>query len=287
MGIQYFGLAPSGSQCTTTIGCMTNADCGPAACGPCFVGVCFGATASDSDSCNATDYDSAEVPIQPLPGVGPAITTSLGMHGPLTGTPTAPALEGALMYATQSEMANPSHVTVVAFATDGEPEECNPEDIPSIAAIAAQYYAATPSIKTFVIGVGSEVASLNQIAQAGGTMNSFQVDSDPNANQEFLDAMNAIRGSALQCTYLVPTPTNGGTPDYGKVNVDYTPGNGGAKQTIGKVANKAACGANGGWFYDNDADPTQIIMCDSTCALLSGDSMGKVSIVLGCSTILN
>ena len=75
-------------------------------------------------------------------------------------------------------------------------------------------------------------------------------------------------------------------PDYTSVNVQYKPGNGGMTETIPKVANKAACGNGDGWYYDNDAMPTQIIMCDATCNKLSMDSKGEVDIVLGCKTVV-
>jgi hypothetical protein len=62
IGIQYFGLTPSG--CPNT--CTTDADCG--ACPPCDFGVCIG-HGSSSDSCIASDYATPEVEIAPLPGV--------------------------------------------------------------------------------------------------------------------------------------------------------------------------------------------------------------------------
>jgi hypothetical protein len=76
-----------------------------------------------------------------------------------------------------------------------------------------------------------------------------------------------------------------GEPDFKSVNVNYTPG-GGSKGVIPFVANEAACPATGNaWYYDDPANPTQILLCPSTCQTVSADTMGTVDIVLGCATI--
>jgi len=102
-----------------------------------------------------------------------------------------------------------------------------------------------------------------------------------------VDALNAIRNAALPCTYLIPPPPPGMRPDFTRVNVVYTPG-GGPEQTIPKVPDAGHCPANGlGWYYDDERAPTQIILCDATCALIKGDLMAQLDIVLGCITIVN
>ncbi|MEJ7735184.1 MAG: hypothetical protein WKG00_39110 [Polyangiaceae bacterium] len=281
MGLQYFGLSPAG--CPPSPFCTTDADCG--ACGPCL-GICLGA--GGGDSCNAADYATAEVPIQPLPGVANAITASLGMHGPSTGTPTLPALQGAVTFASSWATQNPSHVTVVVFATDGIPEACdiNPANIE---AAAAAGFNAMPSIRTFVIGVedqmGGGLDMLNGIAAAGGTGQAFLISADPNAQQAFLDALNEIQGAALPCAYVIPDPPMGEDLDFNQVNVEYTPGGGGQPTTLSKVDNEAACGAAGGWYYDNPVKPTQILLCPASCQTIGADTEGQVKIVLGCGTI--
>src|SRR5207245_583501 len=104
--------------------------------------------------------------------------------------------------------------------------------------------AGMPKIETFVIGVGGSLGSLNGIAAAGGTGQAFLVDTNQNVNQQFLDAMNTIRGQALACSYEIPLP-EAGQPDFDKVNVQYTPGAGGPAQVLPRVADKAHCPANG------------------------------------------
>jgi hypothetical protein len=277
VGLQYFGL-PSGGSCPLT--CKTNTDCG--ACGPCMFGVCLGS--AGGDSCNSADYAKAEVGIAPLPGVAQPIIDSMAKHSPSTGTPTYPALDGAITYSKAWATQNPTHAVITVLATDGDPSGCN-EDMNAINALAAAGASGTPKILTFVIGVGSSLTALNGIAKAGGTDQAFLVDTGQNVDQQFLDAMNAIRGAALGCTYLIPPPKPGESVDYNKVNVIYTPGDGTPAQTLGKVNGEANCPPGGdGWYYNDELNPSTILLCESTCSKVAADSKGQVDVAVGCLT---
>ncbi len=280
VGIQYFPLTSS-MQCP--VSCATDADCG--ACGPCvpFFGICAGA--GGGDSCNVDDYAKPEVEIAPLPGVSAALNMSLANHSPSGGTPTSAALDGTIKHAKDWAIAHPDHVAVAVFATDGDPSSCD-TDLATINAIAAAGANGVPKILTFVIGVGSSLNALNGIAASGGTNQAFLVDANANATQQFLDAMNEIRGSALACAYLIPQPAMGEL-DYDAVNVQYLPV-GGQPELIPKVEGKQQCPASGkAWYYDNNATPKQIIMCDAACEAIKMDKDGEVSVIFGCKTIVN
>ena len=283
VGIQYFGLPAGGGTCST-LACNVPTDCGASACGPCIANVCVGAlTSGGSDSCTASDYAGAAVEIAPLPGVAPMIVSSIAAHSPTTSTPTSAALQGVIDHAKGWAQAHANDAVVVVFATDGDPTECD-TSLANINAIAAAGAAGTPKILTFVIGVGSSLASLNGIAAAGGTTSAFLVDTGGNTNQQFLDAMNAIRHSVLGCQYQIPAPTMG-SPDYGTVNVVFT--NNGVATTFPYVMTKQNCPASGdGWYYDNPASPTQIILCDATCTRVEADHAAEVDITLGCATVI-
>jgi hypothetical protein len=132
--------------------------------------------------------------------------------------------------------------------------------------------------------VGSSLGVLNGIAAAGGTGQAFLIDTNANAQQAFLDALNEIQGAALPCAYQIPDPPEGEDLDFNQVNVQYTPGDGGQPVIIGKVDGEAACGPNGGWYYDNPAAPAQILLCPATCDIVSADTDGVVDVVFGCAT---
>jgi len=290
VGINYFGL-PAGSANTCTVSsCTVNADCGAAACGPCEVipglgGFCLGSIAAGGDSCTAADYAGAAVEIAPLPASASSIVTSMAGHSPTTSTPTSAALQGAIDHATTWQQSHAGDAVVVVLATDGDPTECD-TTLSDINAIAATAFGGTPKIPTFVIGVGSSLSSLNGIAAAGGTTSAFIVDTGGNVNQQFLDAMNAIRHAALGCTYSIPLPASG-VPDFNSVNVVYTPGGGGSAQTFPYVGAASSCPATGnGWYYDNSNAPSQIILCTPTCGMVEADTMGEVDVSLGCTTVV-
>jgi hypothetical protein len=258
--------------------------------GFCIAGFCIGGgSPSGTVSCNAQDYSGPDVGIDFLPGVAPAIVTSLGQHSPGGNTPTYPALQGAYSYATIWANANPDRKTIVVLATDGDPMGCPnpPNDVPDIAnQLVGPARTQTPSLLTFVVGVGSSLGSLNQIAASGGTGQAFIVDTagaDPGA--QFLAAMQAIQGSAaLGCEYGIPSPPTGST-DFTKVNVRFTPPNG-SPTLLKKVADEASCtSASGGWHYDNNASPTKIILCSSSCTAIQSFSGAKVEVELGCASV--
>ncbi len=287
VGLQYFALRPNGGTgpTCTTLFCNSDSDCGPTACGPCSSSGTCSNFFSSATSCAPVDYAVAAVEIAPLSTAAAAIVASLAQHQPTTGTPTGPALQGAIDHCAEWATTHEGDTFAVVLATDGEPSNCN-TSLAYIDAIAASAVAGTPKILTFVIGVGSSLSALNGIAAAGGTSSAFLVDTGGNTNQQFLDALNAIRRSALGCSYQIPTPTTG-MLNYAEVNVTYTAGNGTTSWTLPYVADKASCPAlANGWYYDNATNPTKIVLCDPTCSMVSADPDGEVDITLGCATTI-
>jgi hypothetical protein len=53
-----------------------------------------------------------------------------------------------------------------------------------------------------------------------------------------------------------------------------------------KVSDQSACPPSGdGWYYDNPAAPTKILLCPSTCTLVKQDSSAEVSVLFGCKSV--
>ncbi len=272
--------------------CFANKDCGPL--GPCDLNVF--SYCSGRDSCSAADYATPAVPIGLLPGNATNITTSMGNHNPDGFTPTAGALQGAINEAKTYKTANPNDAVVAVLVTDGFPTECSPQDIPTISSsIAAAGLSGTPSVKTFVIGVftqaeqASATANLNQIAAAGGTGQAIVINTSQNVTQQFQAALNQIRGQSLPCEFLLPVP-EAGTPDYTKVNVQFTAGNGNVT-VLPYVVDATGCDpTKGGWYYDADpakgATPKKVELCKASCDAVKADGKGRVDIVQGCKTVV-
>jgi hypothetical protein len=185
---------------------------------------------------------------------------------------------------------------VLIVATDGVPSNCGdlggagtPEA--SILAALAGAFATSPAISTYAIGVfapGEDPAGpmfVNSIATAGGTGMAFVLDPTKDLTQELLDALAQIRGSALPCSFTIPPPRSGAI-DFGKVNVHSQ--SSGGQTDVPYVGSAAKCDpTRGGWYYDVDpaaGDPTQVIVCDATCAAFKAEQDGQVEIGFGCKT---
>jgi hypothetical protein len=164
----------------------------------------------------------------------------------------------------------------------------------------------------------SNPAGLDQIAAAGGTNAAIDVSAGPAA---FINALNSIRqkvsvtsshpvvtqqkhtvtshtstpvsttirtqqviSTALDCQWKIPTTTGTKQFDPDLVNMQLTDSTGSATQ-FGKVASPNDCATAGdGWYYDDNAAPTQIFVCSKTCETLKASTGARVDILLGCPT---
>lgn len=277
--------------------CLTAYDCSfvgltPATCNqPIVKGICQ----NSSPSCTVADYSSLAAPVAALPGAASAITAALDARIPAGQTPTHAALQGAISAAKAQVAAHPGAVAAVILSTDGIPNtrgKCT-DDPDAIAAVAAAGLAGTPSIKTFVIGVlapaeaTAATATLNKIAVAGGTTSATIIGTSTSTQADFIAALQKVRGASLPCEFTLPIPQTG-TPDYGKVNVQYTDPTTGNETVFSYVGSNAACdAASGGWYYDvdpKDGKPSKVVLCPASCTMVQKDSGGTVDVVQGCAT---
>jgi hypothetical protein len=198
------------------------------------------------------------------------------------GTPIYAALGGALQWAGTQRTMTPDENSVVVLVTDGEANGCD-TDMDHISQLAADALAQN-GVRTYAIGLtGSNEADMDQIAEAGGTMQGIFVADSANAQQELLAALGAIRGQVLDCDFSMPEAKPGVEVDPSLINVNYTPG-GGSQTTLTQVASADMCGTNQSWYYDNVAAPTRIILCQSACDVITADAAASLQILLGCGT---
>jgi hypothetical protein len=120
------------------------------------------------------------------------------------------------------------------------------------------------------------------VMQTGGVIGNLCIQ---NFDPVFQDMAKAVVTDAkISCEYAIPTPPDGQTIDPTLINVVHTSGSG-TKNTIYNVPNgEMGCGTTGGWYFDNAAAPTKIIVCSNTCAALQSTSGGKVEVLFGCAT---
>lgn len=271
VGIGYFPSTPG--QCMPgDAGCL----CIP------IINLCL---ATGGGSCTVSDYAQPSVPLALPPVVAPVIA-DIGGHGIGGGTPTRPALEGALSYLGQWASAHPERKPLLVLATDGEPSECQLNTPQDVADVAAAALTGPQAIRTFVIGVGRSLVSLNLVAQAGGTDHAFLVDTGGDVTKEFADALDQIRGAATACEFSIPKSGSAGqSVDPTKVNVSYVPSGSSVPTRVPQtfMGSPSNCDSSGGWYYDNPAAPTAIKLCDVTCRSLSGST---IQLEFGCETVV-
>ncbi len=253
-----------------------------------------GCTGGDMGACNVASCSKPLVPLgelkaDPAPADNQELLLVQGVMNstPPTmsglGTPLYPALSGAIQWAIAQKALTPNDKNVVVLVTDGEPTGCE-TNIDVIAGLSAAALA-DHQIPTYAIGIqGASERQLNQIAMAGGTTRAFFAGNNATAQQDLIAALNAIRGSVLSCDFPMPVAQGDGMAvDPTKVNVNLTP-SGGMAEVIGQTPDAASC-ANGGWYYDNPAAPTRIVLCPSTCMRAQADGSAKLDVILGCKVV--
>jgi hypothetical protein len=237
--------------------------------------------AADQDkpaSCKAADYQKPEVTPTALPDdkTFAAAITKLDPPNEF-GTPTLPGLSGTITYAQSLVQEDASRKVAIVMVTDGEPYGCGNGNSIDATAMAAAKVAKT--IPTYVIGVGKELASLNQIAMGGGTDKAFIValDNPEQTRKDLLDAINLIRGKSISCELPIPAPPAGKKLDPDKVDVQFS--GSGATSTL-KYG--LACTGDVAWHYDDASKPTMIQLCETACSTVKADPKGKLDVVFGC-----
>jgi hypothetical protein len=240
-----------------------------------------------------------------------ALDTRLGGQ-PSRGTPTGTALKGGYgeleTYVPLTPLP-PGGQKVLVLITDGVPtDNCaqNGGSYTSNACVveaAAELAKASPAgpILSFVVGVGVypstdttnfDPSFLGNLANAGGSgpkgcnpnenaagatdLCYFEVDptagSQAATEMAFENAINAIRGQVVSCTFPLNVNPEAGTLDPTKVNVTVD----------GTTVPQSA---TDGWSYNSPTDPTAIVFNGAACTSLKSDAMANVQIVLGCATV--
>ena len=236
----------------------------------------------DSRDCDVNGYATPEVEIGPAAEVGAQIMAAIEAKFPAGLTPTVPALQGAIQYAYERNLAGGRRPTVALLVTDGLPTQCPDDVVPYDIELAAEAgINMDPPVRSYVIGVEAEF-NLDGIARMGGTKAAFNVREGDSAGK-FKEVMLNITDARLSCEFAMPPdPDNPAiTADPNMVVMTYKPANG-DEEEIPKASSQADCASspNGGWYYDDPVNPTRIRVCPCTCDRLGA---GQLKIVVGCT----
>ncbi len=185
---------------------------------------------------------------------------------------------------------------IVVLVSDGEPnggesEKKQCEDL------AAEKFAEASPIQTFAIGIGEFPATnsfgydpvfMGRMAVKGGTAPAgcnpaaksiagvchFQVtpgQSVAATQQALVDAFNKIRALAASCEFSFEVNDQ---TDLSNVLVEITDKDG-TKTPVDKDADN-------GWSFDDENNPTRIILKGDACSASSGTVSGRVDVIVGC-----
>lgn len=241
--------------------------------------------------CSVADYAEPAVGVGLLPEVSSQVTSALDLQSMEAGTPIVQVLGGMTEYMRAHAAAAPGRESILLLATDGVPDHSctgtanvnTPNTIENAKAKAQAALSGSPSLPTFVIGVGTELVALNEIAAAGGTTAAVLIDPTKDVQESFLQALDTVGKTAIPCDYDIPAPGSGDI-DPQKVNVTYTPSSGGT-ETFGFVggADQCAKAPEAGYSFDDPATPTKVVLCPSTCDRVKADDVGEVNVVFGCA----
>jgi hypothetical protein len=247
----------------------------------------------DDEKCEGTTYADPSVPIAPLPGNAQAMIESIDAHyftkenccdaPEHQGTPTRPALEGVFQYLRDWLALHPERNAVALLATDGEPSECDSNDIEDVSRVMSEAAAATPSLESYVIGIGDQ-EELDELADAGGTgQGAFTVDGTGGMTEkQLLETLNKIRGESFRCDFDTPS---GMYADPNLTNVE-TSSAAKPRSKLVKVQKPEDCAraTQGGWYHD--AATKRLQLCPEVCRSIRTEPGVKVNIVVGCAAIL-
>jgi hypothetical protein len=224
-----------------------------------------------------------------LPPLLPNLQASLSGETPNgSNTPTEAGIRGLVDFTGKNKQ--PGRTIIGILITDGAPNGCN-TGAAYLGGLLTTHFNAT-GIRTFVIGMtGAIFTTLETIASGAGAAqhNDYCGTAPPCRHYSvgngdplaFNAVLKAIQNVAIGCQYQLPQ-TDAGVIDPAKVTVQYTPGGTGVPQKLQRVNDASQCGPQGGWYYDNNTNPTTITLCPATCTVVTADASPKVDILLGC-----
>jgi len=242
--------------------------------------------------------DALQSALAPTDGQEFDLVSAMGAVCPIEaeafGTPTYPALKGALKAARDHRTANSEEVHIAVLVTDGAANQCSPDSVDD-EALAAYNAFTTNKVLTYVVGLGLEtdatfVNKVNAIAAAGGTGTATIINPAvaSELTTKLYDTILGIATNSASCSFPLPdmNDPNVGLYDPFDVTVLYFPSDSsnGNKKDLGTVIYEQSTTGTGGcdWYYDDPANPTEIILCDDACEEVQADPLAEMSVLLGC-----
>ena len=244
----------------------------------------------DLASCSESYYREAAIPFTVVSQMAPGALVQLDAVQPRGQTPTGPALKAALQLAQAYGAEHQGRSVVVVLATDGLPTTCAPTDAAELSRLAREALESVAHVRTLVVASksldDSAQLSFERIARAGGTEHPLFIDPRADFAAQLSDALGATAARKVTCDLAMPEPPTGQLLDYDSINV--VGDRHGERKALPRVAGPDAC-AVGGWYYDVNPEKgpaSRINVCQSACERVAVDRAAKLSVELGCKTVV-
>jgi hypothetical protein len=190
----------------------------------------------------------------------------------------------------------------VVLLTDGA-ESCAKEGIDRLLESEVKR-AREANIRTFVIGApGSEQARavLSELAFRGGTARSASCVHDTNGapdrgdchldmteSPDFVAALASALGTVSSAAQSCEFPVERSS-DPNNVNVQYTPGKGGAPRCFARDDSMPCDQGASGWQFARGPggaqDTSKVVLCGEACDAIREDPAARIDILVGCRSI--
>lgn len=256
------------------------------------VGLQFFGLNNGSDDCGVDKYSEPAVAVGALPQVREELLSSISRTRPGSLTPTAPAVLGALRYATRvaAKPENAGRSTVLVLASDGLPSECAGVDangvstgyLSNLVDVLEQYSNpsdGSPPVQTYVLGTEELGVNARLLADAGDGK-AFLIGAG-DVESQFLEAMLSIVTTPLDCQVPVPAQSaTGESLDLDRIRVRFTHAGTARVEEFPRVSSEGQCLSTQGWFYDDPGAPQFVKLCRSTCEALGA---GQLQLEFGCA----
>jgi hypothetical protein len=250
------------------------------------IGISLFDYSADAQMCDPQKYVDWATGIQLLPAGGTAVLNRIASTKLGGVTPIRWALQGAILYVRQYMVDKPDRTAAVVLVTDGMPNSplC-PAAVQTAANDAQAAFQETPSIETYVVGMG-DTAALDTIALAGSGGVNHYIDANIDPANQLRDLLKKV-SHPITCDY--PIPQTGAALNYDAVDVQ-TQVNAAAPTISLKYAKSAGdCSTTPAWYYDVPPPgiPKKITLCPSACDPLKQQDTAIVQAVIGCAPRIN
>jgi hypothetical protein len=99
-----------------------------------------------------------------------------------------------------------------------------------------------------------------------------------------IETRTQTKVTPVACEWSIPPAPDGKTFDKNKVNVEYSSG-ANLPARVGVVPTQADCAnVEQGWYYDDVANPTKVLVCPQTCQTVQAINDAQVRVIFGCET---